>query len=85
MSAVVSSMIAAGPWALLIVSSLILVWTYCLVLLVLNKTIPPAGAHEISIRIRPFPWPRIEVEVRAPRAETDDRSPVKADPAAGPY
>jgi hypothetical protein len=68
-----SSVALVGPWALLVLLTLFLVWAYCLVRLVLTKSIQHPADCDISVGVRPFPWPRVEIDVRVLRAEVDEK------------
>ncbi|NGY59079.1 hypothetical protein G7043_09085 [Lentzea sp. NEAU-D13] len=55
---------SAGPLAFVALLSVLLIWTYFLVAMVLTKSVRPKGKADVSVRVRLFPWPRIEVDVR---------------------
>ena len=82
MSTLAASAAVVGPWVLLIMLILFLVWAYFLVRLVLNKSVPTPGDRDVWVRVRPFPWPRIEIEVRTPGYErpAEDRSTAEVPP-----
>jgi hypothetical protein len=54
-----------GAGAALILVALILLWTVCMVWLVLRacKSTQPKN---VKVHVRPLPWPRIEITVESP-------------------
>lgn len=79
MSAVAAPVATVGPWAFLTLLILMPVWAYCVVWLVLTKSVRNPGDSDVSVKVRPFPWPRIEIEVRAPARDLAERTSPHTD------
>lgn len=63
-SRLVELLVSASPWVLVALLALMLVWAYGLVWMVITKSVRRRGAATVAVKVRLFPWPRIEVDVR---------------------
>jgi hypothetical protein len=68
----VTAVPASGALASVLILLVVLVWTFGLVLALLSKILSSPD-RAVSIKVRPLPWPRVEIDVSAKLIEEERR------------